>query len=66
MRAFQLNAGSSLTWTVVEDDIRTTAGVSLADKSIFTIGDVMLGPLSNPREDDDSNNSTRDEKNSRR
>ena len=66
MKAFRINAGSSLAGMVVEDDERTTAGVSLADKSIFTIGDVMLGPLSNPREDDDSNNSTRDEKNSRR
>ena len=57
MEAFRLNAGSSIAGTVVEDEERTTAGVSIADKSLWTIEDGTLGRLGIPREDDDSNKS---------
>ena len=39
----------------MEDDERTTAGVLLADKSLWTIDDGTLGRLDSPGEDDDSN-----------
>ena len=59
MEAFRLNTGSSVAGTVVEDGERTTAGVSLADKSLWTIEDGTLGYLGSPREDDDSNESSK-------
>ena len=55
MKAFRQNAGSSIAGTVVEDEGRTTAGVSIADKSLWTIEDGTLGRLGSPGEDDDSN-----------
>ena len=49
MEAFHLNAGSSITGTVVEDGERMTAGVSLADKSLWTIDEGTLGRLGSSR-----------------
>ena len=45
MEAFRQNAGSSMAGTVVEDEDRTTAGASIADKSLWTIDDGTLGRL---------------------
>ena len=58
MEAFRQNAGSSMVGTVVEDKERTTAGASIADKSLWTIDDGTLGRLGSPGDDNDSNRST--------
>ena len=53
MDAFRQNAGSSMVGTVVEDEDRTTAGDSTADKSLWTINDGTLGRLGSPGDDED-------------
>ena len=40
--------------TVVEDEDGTTAGASIADKSLWTIDDRTLGRLGSPGDEDDS------------
>ena len=54
MEAFRQNAGSSMAGTVVEDEDRTTAGASIADKSLWMIDDGTLGRLGSPGDEDDS------------
>ena len=39
---------------VVEDEDRTTAGASIADKSLWTVDDGTLGGLGSPGDEDDS------------
>ena len=58
MEAFRQNAGSSMAGTVVEDEDRTTAGASIADKSLWTIDDGTLGWLGSPGDEDDSTGPT--------
>ena len=40
--------------TVVEDKDRTTAGASIADKSLWTVDDGTLGGLGSPGDENDS------------
>ena len=47
--------------TVVEDKERTTVGLSIADKFLWTIDDGTLGRLGSPRDEDDSNGSSQHE-----
>ena len=58
MEAFCQNTGSSMAGTVVEDEERTTTGASIANKSLWTIDDGMLGRLGSPGGDNDSNGSS--------
>ena len=44
--------------TVVEDEDRTTAGASIADKSLWTIDNGTLGRLGSPGDNDDSTGPT--------
>ena len=44
--------------TFVEDEDRTTAGASIADKSLWTIDNGTLGRLGSPGDDDDSTGPT--------
>ena len=61
MEAFWQNAGSSMAGTVVEDEARTTAGASIADKSLWTVDDGTLGGLESPGDEDDSPSRTNNE-----
>ena len=54
MEAFRQNSGSSMAGTVGADEDRTTAGASIADKSLWTIDDGTLGRLGSPGDEDDS------------
>ena len=55
MEVFRLNTGLFIAGTVAEDEERTTVGVSIADKALWTIKDGTLGRLGSPGEDNDSN-----------
>ena len=51
MQAFNAKADFSVVGTVVPYENRTTAGISIAGKSVRSFGDGSIGPLGDPGEE---------------